>query len=478
MSLRWRFAVGLGVITALVIGFAGVGAYLAVADRLEASVDASLESRARDVTRAGADAARNEPHAPEAEDASTGDGSERYEDPGFTRPVNCPPAGFVQPAAGAQLVAADGTATVCIEGGVAIPVSTRDREVADGAYEEYLRTIEIDGRRYRVISVTQSNGTALQIARGLGEVDDVLDSLQRWLLVIGAAGVGAAVLLGWLLARRTMRPVDRLRDTAERIAVTQDLAVAVPVGGPSEIRSLGRSFTTMVDALGTSRREQQRLVSDASHELRTPLTSLRTNAELLGRADELTPAQHQRVVDGIGLEVDELTHLVTELVELATDRSADDEPVDAVDLGTLAAEVVARARRRTDREIVLTVDDAVVVDLRPGAITRAIANLVDNACKYSDGPVDVVVTGTRLEVRDRGPGIPEGDRPHVFDRFYRSETARTEPGSGLGLAIVQQAVARDGGRVWAGDRTDGAPGAAVGFELPPDPLVFASHRTP
>jgi len=464
VSLRWRFAIGLGVITALVIGFVGVGAYIAVSDRLEHSVDASLQARAAEVTQARTSSF-------DRSDPKRGPGAADPDDPGFTRPASCPPAGLMQPASAAQLVAADGTTTVCIEGGVTLPVDHQDRVLAkqEGTGSS-LRTIRVGGKRYRVVTMAQTNDTALQIARSLGEVDSVLGSMQRWLFGIGLVGVAAAVVLGWLLARRTVRPVERLRDTAEQIAATQDLAVAVPVGGPSEIASLGRSFTTMVDALGMSRLEQQRLVSDASHELRTPLTSLRTNAELLGRSDELTPAQRQSVVEGIGMEVEELTHLVSELVELATDRSTESEPIESVDLAHLAREVVARAERRTGRPVTLTATEPVVVDVRPQAITRAISNLVDNACKYSAGPVDVVVTGARVEVRDRGPGIPEADRPHVFDRFYRSVTARTEPGSGLGLAIVKQAVERDGGTVWAADRVDpdadGRLGAAVGFALP------------
>lgn len=461
MSLRWRFALGLGAITALVIGLVSVGAYVAVSDRIQTSVDDSLRARAVEVTGEPVGVAPERPRP---------DGDRDREPSEFTRPANCPPAGLLQPAAAAQLVSASGAPTVCIEGGVAIPVTHDDREIAEGERTTYLRTVVISGKHYRVITVAQTDGTALQIARGLGEVDGVLSAMRRWLLGIGVTGVAAAVLLGWVLARRTVRPVEELRATAEKIAATQDLAVAVPVGGPSEIASLGRSFTTMVAALGSSRSEQQRLVSDASHELRTPLTSLRTNAELLGRSDELTAAQQARVVEGIGLEVAELTHLVSELVELATDRSVDIEPIEPVELATLAAEVVDGARRRTSRTIVLTATDPVAVEVAPQAITRAISNLVDNACKYSEGPVEVVVDGTRVEVRDRGPGISVDDRPHVFDRFYRAVSARTEPGSGLGLSIVKQAVERHGGTVWAGNRTDpdadGHLGAAVGFALP------------
>ena len=289
-------------------------------------------------------------------------------------------------------------------------------------------------------------------------------------MVIGFVGVGAAVLLGWLMARRVVQPVEQLRDTAERIAATQDLSTPIPVGGAAEIGSLARSFTTMVDALGESRREQQQLISDASHELRTPLTSLKTNAELLARADELEPGEYQAVVEGLQFEVGELTDLVSELVELATDRSSNSEAADVVALTELARSVAARAERRSGRAVVV-VDDGTdsSVYAQPQLLERAISNLVENALKYSpsDRGVEIAVNGRRLEVRDDGRGIPEGDLPHVFDRFYRSVEARTEPGSGLGLAIVKQTVERQRGTVWATTRSTG--GAAVGFELPPVP---------
>ena len=139
--------------------------------------------------------------------------------------------------------------------------------------------------------------------------------------------------------------------TAEHIAGTQDLATPIPTGGAAEIGSLSRSFTTMVDALGTSRREQQRLVGDASHELRTPLTSLRTNAELLARADELAPGEYDAVVEGMQLEVEELTNLVSELVELAADRSGSGEALEVGGARRPRRDVAARAARRSGREI-------------------------------------------------------------------------------------------------------------------------------
>ena len=285
-------------------------------------------------------------------------------------------------------------------------------------------------------------------------------------------GIAAAAVLGWAFARRLVRPIERLRDTAEQIARTQDLEAPIPETGGGEVGSLATSFSTMVDALSVSKRQQQQLVTDASHELRTPLTSLRTNAELLDRPDALNAEQQRGAVHGIRLEVNELIDLVSELVELATDR-ADDETPEAVPLRELADDIADRARRRTGREITVTVEGAPTsVLVGPHMAERALANLVDNAVKYSSGAISIVINGGRVEVRDEGPGFDPRDQPHVFDRFYRSAEARTEPGSGLGLAIVKQIVERHDGTVWATNRLGG--GAAVGFELP----AAAASTTP
>ncbi len=478
LSLRWRIAAGLGVIAAVVAAFASTAAYLSTADRLEQGVDETLLATARELDDAPDRRGAN-PGPPATRPTPTPTGVTGATIPvvvptqqgggGFTRPDGCPPVGALQPADGAQLLGTGGAVTVCIEEGRALPVDAADRALVGREGETRLRTETVDGARLRIVTIGRANNSAMQIARDLQEVDHVLGSLRLRLAGIGVAGVAAAVGLGWLVARRVIQPVERLRVTAERIAVTQDLATPVPVGGAAEIGSLATSFTTMVDALATSRRDQQRLISDASHELRTPLTSLRTNAELLARPDRLDAEQYARVLDGIQLEVGELTNLVSELVELATDQASNDEPVQAVRLRELADDVATRARRRTGRVVSVVADGDDDVDARPLMLTRAISNLVDNALKYSpDGSaVDVVVRATTLEVRDHGRGILHEDLAHVFDRFYRSTAARTEPGSGLGLAIVRQAVERHGGTVHAANAPDG--GAVVGFTLPARP---------
>jgi two-component system sensor histidine kinase MprB len=266
------------------------------------------------------------------------------------------------------------------------------------------------------------------------------------------------------VATRLVRPIVRLRDTTHQIATTLDLSTPIDVKAPGEVGSLASSFSTMVTEVGRSQDQQRRLVSDASHEMRTPLTSLRSNVELL-RQIELLPSDERREVIGDVLDdVDELSALLGELVELASDLAAA-EPEEPVRLGDLARAVAARTQRRTDR--VVTVVDTAAVDVvgRPRQLERAISNLVDNAVKYSEPatPIDIVVDGTRVTVGDRGRGIGDDDMERVFDRFYRAVDVRTQPGSGLGLSIVDEIVRSHGGSVFARNRDSG--GAEVGFTL-------------
>jgi two-component system sensor histidine kinase MprB len=448
MSLRWRIAIGLALIAALVCALGAAGAYVTTRNQLDDGIDESLVGGVRAVTL--------RPGGP-------GGGPER---PGASFVRGCPPPGIV-PGTAAQIVSADGTITSCLEGGIELPYSEEKDTDTGGSSDAYrLRTVTIDGTRYRMLSISRPDGSTFQVARSLQENEDVLSSLRLQLLFIGLVGIAAAALLGWLFARRIVRPIERLRDTAEHIARTQDLEVPIPESGGGEVGSLAGSFSTMVGALAESKRQQQQLVTDASHELRTPLTSLRTNAELLDRG-ALDDAQAERAVQGIRLEVNELTDLVAELVDLATDR-ADLEPPEPVPLAPLAEVVADRTRRRTGRDVSVAFDgEPGTVLAGPHGIERALTNLVENAVKYSADAIEIVVHGPWIEVLDRGPGIAADDQPHVFDRFYRSTEARTEPGSGLGLSIVQQIVESHGGRVWATTRDGG--GAAVGFELPPAP---------
>jgi two-component system sensor histidine kinase MprB len=318
---------------------------------------------------------------------------------------------------------------------------------------------------------------ALQFARKPVGVEESLTKLTLLLIVIGAAGVAGAALLGRTVARAGLAPVDRLTAATEHVAATQDLHAAIAVTGDDEVARLARAFNSMLAALDASRADQRRLVEDASHELRTPLTSLRTNIELLQRAEDsgrsLPAADRGRLLRDLDGQMVELTHLTSELVELAR-NDASTEPIEQLDFADVVTAAVERARVRVPSvPISCELAPAPVVG-RASALERAVLNVLDNAAKWSpaETPIEVRL-GSRhvddrlhaeLQVEDRGPGIAEEDLPRVFERFYRSTAARSMPGSGLGLAIVHQAVLAHGGTVTV--ERGAAGGALVRILLP------------
>ncbi|MBK5222774.1 MAG: HAMP domain-containing histidine kinase [Acidimicrobiia bacterium] len=340
---------------------------------------------------------------------------------------------------------------------------------------EWWRDVAIDGERFRVATAPLPDQFAVQVARRLDEVDRVLATIRNRALASVALVVVLATLAGWLIARQATVRLLALTRTAGEVATTGRLDVDPPPEGTDEVGRLGGAFASMLAALRRSRDAQTQLVQDASHELRTPLTSLRTNISLLRRIDELPDDVRQQVVDDLDSEARELSTLVDELVELATDRRTD-EPESELGLVPIARRVAERAARRTGRDVTVEVIDEGVVRGRPGAIERALSNLVDNALKFSDddAPVEVRVDGGTVEVLDRGIGIAPDDLPHVFDRFYRSVDARSRPGSGLGLAIVHAVAESHGGAAEAGPREGG--GTRMALVLPTDAVPTDSRR--
>jgi two-component system sensor histidine kinase MprB len=443
MTLRWRIALILAAVAFGVGAFAGASAYLTTSSQVRSSIDDNLRSRAEATNTVGGDRGRHDGDGPEDRD--------------------CPPAGEFQPASAAQIVSTDGTVITCIEGGVALPDVGSDSQLAAGS--TVLRTTSVQGQSYRVLATPWHDGGTLQIARSMTESDALLSRLRWQLLALIGAATLLTAALGWAIATRIARPIVRLRDATENIATTLDLTSPMEVGGTGEVRSLTATFAAMIDALRRSQEKQRRLVSDASHEMRTPLTSLRSNVELLRKIERLPEGERREVVDDVLEDIDDLSTLLGEMVDLASDL-ATTEPAEPLALGDIARTVATRMSRRTGRDI--RVNDAAARDVvaRPRQLDRAISNLVDNAVKYSDGTgaVEIEVRGTTLTVRDRGRGIAAPDLDRIFDRFYRAVEVRTEPGSGLGLAIVEEVVHSHGGQVFAENREGG--GAAIGFTLP------------
>jgi two-component system sensor histidine kinase MprB len=292
------------------------------------------------------------------------------------------------------------------------------------------------------------------------------------LLVVGSVGVVGSALAGRIVARAALKPVDAAAAAAEEVARTQDLSALIPVTGSDEITRLAESLNSMLRALEASRARQRQLVDDASHELRTPLTSLRTNVELLLRAEAnphrpLPAADRQALLRDVDAQMRELSGLVSELVELARDEVPTEE-VDRLDLAEIVLAAAERARRRANgKGIRIEVDAAhCAVDGRASMLERAITNLLDNAVKFSP-PTSVVrvrCADGEVIVADDGPGIAVEDRAQIFDRFYRATSARGLPGSGLGLAIVADAVQTHGGSVTVEASPSG--GALLRMRLP------------
>jgi two-component system sensor histidine kinase MprB len=283
--------------------------------------------------------------------------------------------------------------------------------------------------------------------------------------VVGLGGVGLAGGLGLLVTRTATRPVRELSDTAEHVARTRDLSRRIDASGDDELSRLAASFNTMLGALERSMRAQRQLVADASHELRTPLTSLRTNVEVLAGANGSLPrVERAGMLRAVVGQLEELTMLVEDLVDLARDGEHEQE-IEPVRLDLLVEDTVARARRLHPGREIRTELEETLVDGSPRRLDRAVSNLLDNAEKWSppDTPIDVTLRDGRLLVRDRGPGFDGEDLPRVFDRFYRARSARGKPGSGLGLAIVRHVAEAHGGGVAARNAEGG--GAELSLTL-------------
>jgi two-component system sensor histidine kinase MprB len=454
VSLRTRLTLGVAAIVAVAVIGAAYASHYSTSRQLRTATDQFLHLRAERFTKS----------SPSGPSGGGGDGRGGSLDGSQPPQLSGGRGPAVEFDAVTQILAADGS-VASSTGRPALPVDGSDRALAAGDGASRIRNVYVGGTHYRMITAHQANGGAVQIARSLVETDNVLTVLRDRLILIALSGIVFAALVGWALARRTTTPVEQLTDTAERVAATQDLSTPIPVVRKDEVGRLATSFNTMLSALATSREQQQRLVADASHELRTPLTALRTNIEFLERAGTLPADEQAALLAEAHLELTELTALVSELVDLAGDARVD-EPVTVVDLAEVAEDVAARFRRRTGREVTVDASGAATMDGRRTMIDRAIANLVDNALKFSDAEVEITVRGTTVDIADRGPGIEPGDRERVFDRFYRVPSDRTKPGSGLGLSIVSQIAAAHGGRASMHDRAGG--GNVARLELSTD----------
>ncbi len=472
MTLRTRIAAVAGLSVGLAVLASAIGLYVAVRSDLRGEIDSALRARAHAFTMpngpggqapiaSGPSGGGPGPGAP----PSGGDGDRG--EPHF--PGSVEPAPFGAASGFVQFVAPDGTIHVPAGQGSASPriaVTAADRAIAASGRGSSLSDRTVNGTKLRVLTSGTGAGGAVLIARPLTEVEKELSRLLLILALIGGGGVVLAALLGAIVARTALAPIARFTRETETLSGNLDLSRRLEVEGRDELARLAESFNTTLDALERSVAAQRHLIADASHELRTPISSLRANIQVLAESERLPPQEQASLRADIIDELDELTALVGDVVELAR-GAAPAGAADDVRLDEVARAAVQRAQRRSDVSFQLSLEPTVVSG-QGERINRAVSNLIDNACKWSreGGAVEVELSGGVLSVRDHGPGFEEPDLPFVFDRFYRAENARSLPGSGLGLAIVRQAAEASGGFAEARNAPDGGALLRVGFGAP------------
>ncbi|MEV2216386.1 HAMP domain-containing sensor histidine kinase [Streptomyces sp. NPDC050997] len=392
----------------------------------------------------------------------------------------------------AQVVTSDGKVCLVNDSTAQVKITDGDKAVAKNPDPDSgtLRNgTDSDGNAVRVLTtaVVIKDGPvvrgvvadyALVIAVPLKGTQSTLNELALILLLVSGVGVLGAGAAGLAVARAGLRPVDKLTEAVEHVARTEDLSIRIPVEEDSEdeIARLSHSFNSMTSALASSRELQQQLIADAGHELRTPLTSLRTNIELLTRSEEtgrpIPAADRKALLASVKAQMTELASLIGDLQELSRSAGQQGERVQVIALEDTVESALLRARLRGP-ELTITADlEPWYVRAEPAALERAVVNILDNAVKFSPegGTIEVQLYEGVLTVRDHGPGIPAEELPHVFDRFWRSPSARALPGSGLGLSIVARTVQQVGGAVTLAHARGGGTVATVrlpGAAAPP-----------
>ncbi len=484
MTLRARIAAAAGLAAAIAVLVAAVSLYVAVRSDLRSEVDSSLTQRALafvpgdaggDSRGSSRDGSSPPPGAsPNAGALPGGEGPPPYPDgDGFPSKVQPVPLGgpsgyiqFVGPSGAVHVPGGQGSSTT-------IPLRASDKEIARSGKGRALSDRTIKGTRLRVLTLGTGARGAVLVARPLTEVDKELSRLLLILVIVAVAGIALAAALGALVGRAALAPIAHFTRRAETLAGGLDLSQRLPSGGRDELARLAASFNATLDALERSVEAQRNLVADAGHELRTPIASLRANIQTLAEADRLPPEDQAGLRADIVSELDELTRLVGDVVELA--RGAEPKgAVGDVALDEIVRVAVQRSQRRSNFAFQVNLEPTLVTG-EADRIDRAVSNLLENACKWSPPgePIEVDLHDDLLTIRDHGPGFAESDLPHVFERFYRANAARKQPGSGLGLAIVRQAAEAHGGSVVA----ENAPGGGALVRISFGPAVQAVTTT-
>jgi two-component system, OmpR family, sensor histidine kinase MprB len=480
MSLRARMGIAAGVAVALAVIAVTVSAYAGTRSELQGQIDSSL----RTITQHYVHPANpgNGPVGGQFPGAGRpgaggfpgggGQGTVFHSGPGHDcaggLAINGPTAPAFGGAAGfVQLISPNGM--ICRGTGeekLEIPADPRAVALAKSGAGQYFTDETVDGDHIRVLVTGVPGHGALEVALPLADVDHTLSHELLLMLIIAAAGIALAALLGILVSRTALAPIARFTSQTEAIAAQPERIETerLQIAGDDELARLGRTFNATLDALERSVAAQRNLVADASHELRTPIASIRANLQLLRDEALLPEADRDALREDMIDELDELTALVGDVVELAR-GSRPSGAVGDVRIDQIVASIVERTRRRAPELRIEATIEPTLVRGEGDRIARAITNVLDNARKWSPagGTVEIELHGGTLSVRDHGPGFHDEDLPFVFDRFHRASDARSKPGSGLGLAIVRQAAEAHGGFAEAANAPGGGAVLRLGF---------------
>jgi len=353
-----------------------------------------------------------------------------------------------------------------------VPATDLDQVGSGALTEDIGKLLPIADKPYRVqVTALEPAGQYLVVGVRRDHRDEALRELLLQLTLAGLGALVVATIVGDVLARAALRPVERYRRRAAEIAGGADgLRLDVPSGRDDEVTRLGHTLNDMLAALERSLQHERRFVNDASHELRTPLTLLTSRIQLARRRAR-TVQEHESVLDELAVDVARLSDLAEQLLALG---AAEGAPAGDADAAGIVAAVVERRRLAQPELGPLSADTpagrtSAAID--PHALERIVANLVDNAFAHGAPPVEVRVravtdTGaawTVIEVRDGGPGMPPELLAAATERFTRAADARASPGAGLGLSIVDQVVRQAGGELrlcHAGHHTGHGPAVA------------------
>ncbi|HTV17112.1 MAG TPA: HAMP domain-containing sensor histidine kinase [Polyangiaceae bacterium] len=346
-----------------------------------------------------------------------------------------------------------------------LPVTARVRAVAHTLTGAFYFTADVGNTHEEIYVVAdREDHKAIEAAVSLTTTDSALSGLRVTYALLVGVGIVLAGLIGALVARTALAPIRRFTSQTEQITSALDKPRHIDEEGAVEIRRLAASFNQTLSALERSVESQRHLIADASHELRTPIAALRSNIQIFLEADQLPAEEQAGLRDAIVAELDDLTQLVSDVLELARGATPN-EAVEELELDAIVSEAIERALRRSpglsfEKEL-----EPTVINNSPDRVVRAVTNLVDNARKWSppEGTVEIRLAGGVLTVRDHGPGFRTEDLDNVFERFYRSADARRLSGSGLGLAIVKQAAEAHGGYATAANAPDGGAVVTVSF---------------